>query len=83
MRCNPYLRSNQDPEPLSDQEPGNEGRNIVGVEFAKITNEKPAHTNAHTLNHAICRVEEVISGGSRNVWKRLRESTKEARIVVM
>jgi hypothetical protein len=68
---------------LSDQKPGDKGGDIVGVEFAKIANEKPTHANAHALTDAIRGTEEVIQRGSRNVWKRLRKSTEEAWIVVV
>jgi hypothetical protein len=41
---------------LSDQEPSDKGGDVVGIEFAEIANEEPAHANTHALNDAICGI---------------------------
>ena len=58
------LRSNQNPECLAHEEPGDEGRYIVCIEFTEGPDGKPLEAYTKPLPKAIRNLEKVVSGGS-------------------
>lgn len=58
------LRSNQNPERLAHEKPGDKGRYIVCIEFTERPDGKPLEAYTKPLPKATRNLEKVISGGS-------------------